>query len=323
MGYLYMITNMINGKSYIGQSINNPETGRILDHLNRRATGSPLLKKAITKYGIENFSYKILAQDIMPDLLNLFEKASIKSFKTLAPHGYNLHHGGSKSPIDEPRSETSQRGCSGQIYLDPSIGKMRRMRGKRCGVKLHKPQKEKAYELYISLPSKLTLTEKRKHLIDEFAGVVNPKTVYRWIEQWSPEEVSSSKPLRKPRVDKSKKEQVHKIFVSLPSSLSITEKRKCIYEKFRDVHPATVCRWIKEWAPTQVGTSHKSKKYYAEIKERAYSVYLSLDSSLTLIEKKNHLYAEFPDISRKTIRNWIRQWQSELENNNQGDPLNG
>lgn len=84
--YIYLITNKINGKFYIGK--------HSTDNLDDGYMGSgTLIKKAIIKYGIENFSKDYLAFCDTKEKLNWFEKFYIKKYKATEV-GYNLTNGG-------------------------------------------------------------------------------------------------------------------------------------------------------------------------------------------------------------------------------------
>lgn len=82
---IYRITNKINGKSYIGQSI----------HIERRweehckPSSSSLVSKAIHKYGKINFLFEILEECQIEDL-DLLEQYWIKKENTISPFGYNI-----------------------------------------------------------------------------------------------------------------------------------------------------------------------------------------------------------------------------------------
>lgn len=95
---IYKITNLLNGKSYIGQTIKDPEE-RWAEH-KRHAFGSHLndqnktLYKAIRKYGIENFSFEVL-QDNIPNFQKL-DEAEIYwiNYYNSFVKGYNETFGG-------------------------------------------------------------------------------------------------------------------------------------------------------------------------------------------------------------------------------------
>ena len=110
MGYIYMIRNTVNGKAYIGQTINKVEN-RINDHFSLTQTrrGSHLLKRAIHKYGRDAFTVEIL-HEALDIFLDDFEIAEIQKHNTLVPHGYNLDGGGNTNKFvsNETRRKMSE-----------------------------------------------------------------------------------------------------------------------------------------------------------------------------------------------------------------------
>lgn len=99
MGIIYCFTNNINGKKYIGQSISK-SNARYNNHKSSYKNPddceyeSPL-HRAFRKYGFENFTYEILAQDIENiDLLNQLEIQYIQQYNCQIPNGYNIESGG-------------------------------------------------------------------------------------------------------------------------------------------------------------------------------------------------------------------------------------
>ena len=98
MGIIYCYTNTINGKVYVGQTI-NPIT-RYNAHKNSYQNSNDkeydsLLHRAFRKYGYENFQYEVLVQDIDDiNLLNELEIYYIKKFNCQTPNGYNVEAGG-------------------------------------------------------------------------------------------------------------------------------------------------------------------------------------------------------------------------------------
>ena len=86
---IYMFKNKLNGKIYVGQS-NNIER-RYSQH--KRATDNMPFHKAVRKYGIDNFKFRIL-KECEIDELNRWEIYYISKCNSLVPHGYNVTKGG-------------------------------------------------------------------------------------------------------------------------------------------------------------------------------------------------------------------------------------
>ena len=94
IGYIYKATNKINGKSYIGKTINFKS--RKAGHLQcAKKNVSGLFYNAIRKYGQQNFEWTILFKDYChPNKLNELEKFFIAYYETFGKNGYNLTFGG-------------------------------------------------------------------------------------------------------------------------------------------------------------------------------------------------------------------------------------
>ena len=98
MGIIYCYTNKINGKKYIGQTINpeNRYNSHKRNYLNPKYKDyNSLLHQAFRKYGFDNFEYEILVKDIGNiEMLNNLEIYYIKHFNSKVPNGYNVEDGG-------------------------------------------------------------------------------------------------------------------------------------------------------------------------------------------------------------------------------------
>lgn len=96
--FIYLITNLINHKRYVGQTISTvTERWRQHKHLASRGKLNYPIYRAIRKYGIENFSIKQIAKVSSNNgigWLNILEELFIKHYKTLKPNGYNVYQGG-------------------------------------------------------------------------------------------------------------------------------------------------------------------------------------------------------------------------------------
>lgn len=98
--YIYKITNLLNGKMYIGQT-NNPKR-RERQHFSLAPSileknKNKILYNAMLKYGVQNFSFEII-EDECEDY-NEKEKFWIKELNTLIPFGYNMTEGGDTPPV--------------------------------------------------------------------------------------------------------------------------------------------------------------------------------------------------------------------------------
>jgi len=102
---VYLVTNTINGKRYVGQTSNSLEERR-KQHL-KISSGCLALRSALVKYGFENFEFSSLFEDLNLEQANYFEKEYIDRYKTKAPNGYNLTDGG--EGVSNPSLETRTR----------------------------------------------------------------------------------------------------------------------------------------------------------------------------------------------------------------------
>ena len=109
LGIIYCYTNLINGKKYVGQTIN--PTKRFNQHKssafneNDKDYDTPL-HRAFRKYGYENFKYEILAEADSIEELNGLEIYYIAHLKTKVPDGYNIKDGGLNA--SNPKSEETK-----------------------------------------------------------------------------------------------------------------------------------------------------------------------------------------------------------------------
>ena len=88
--YIYLTKNIVNGKSYVGK-----HTYRGKDSFDKNYLGSGyLLKRAIKKYGKDNFIQEILEYNSSKEENTEREVFWIKKLNTLVPNGYNIDKGG-------------------------------------------------------------------------------------------------------------------------------------------------------------------------------------------------------------------------------------
>lgn len=107
-GFIYKITNKVNGKTYIGQTKNGFD---IRYMYNIENTSNKLLKSDIEKYGIESFEIiKKFDKACTAEELDELEIAYIQRFHSLeTEHGYNRMTGGKNGrPTEQLREELSE-----------------------------------------------------------------------------------------------------------------------------------------------------------------------------------------------------------------------
>lgn len=91
---IYKITNQINGKVYIGQSVRIKQ--RWSQHCAESTKGTTLLYQAMRKYGIKNFSFEVI-EECLPEQLNEREIYWIAYYDSFNKEkGYNMTPGGSE-----------------------------------------------------------------------------------------------------------------------------------------------------------------------------------------------------------------------------------
>jgi group I intron endonuclease len=96
--YLYRITNSINTKVYIGQTIDPNSRWRA--HKKRSTFEEPkqVIHHAMKKYGSDVFEFEIIACSLNQSDADWMEETLIRQHQSLAPTGYNVEMGGIKRP---------------------------------------------------------------------------------------------------------------------------------------------------------------------------------------------------------------------------------
>ena len=141
---IYKITNNINSKVYIGQTVQSLDK-RWKRHtwystLNRNAMA---ITNAIKKYGKENFKIEII--DEASDIIELNEKEVfyIKKMKSLSPNGYNLTTGGFNKFLSEETKKKISESNKGKKISDET---RKRLSDSHKGYKMSEESKIKLSE---------------------------------------------------------------------------------------------------------------------------------------------------------------------------------
>lgn len=100
MGLIYKITNLVNDKVYIGKTIRTLDE-RKREHLKDYKIEDTKLYRAMRKYGVDNFVFSIVEDDIPNEQTGYCERKYIKEYNSYY-EGYNSTFGGEgESSIDE------------------------------------------------------------------------------------------------------------------------------------------------------------------------------------------------------------------------------
>jgi group I intron endonuclease len=107
--HIYKFTHIASGKSYIGQTIQDPNLRR-LEHISssRYSKKTYHFHNALKKYGIENFKFEIIAAARSLEELNKLEEFYAEAFDCYQ-NGYNIRKaGGNKLHSNESKKRMSE-----------------------------------------------------------------------------------------------------------------------------------------------------------------------------------------------------------------------
>lgn len=147
---IYILTNKINSKKYIGLDSNLPH--RLKKHLRGKSPGCKRIHSAIQKYGAENFDVETIRYpEISRESLAEVEKWKIYQLNTLSPNGYNLTTGGEGNfrYSEETRDQIS-KSKKGQKYPPRSPEHRKNASRSRRLRDIRKQQEKESH--YYSLP---------------------------------------------------------------------------------------------------------------------------------------------------------------------------
>lgn len=108
-GKIYLITNIKNGKQYVGQTQRSIEE-RWSEHVRKAKNhDNHHIGNAILKYGSKDFKIEEIGEASSQEKLDLLEIKTISRLNTMRPNGYNLTEGGlGGSPSIETKEKIRQ-----------------------------------------------------------------------------------------------------------------------------------------------------------------------------------------------------------------------
>lgn len=156
---VYKITNVINGKVYVGQSWDTRK--RWGDHRDQVGLNSSCyIHRAMRKYGIDSFKFQILAVPDSQEVMDELEEYFIRLFDSTNPKkGYNLRTGGAGW---RPNEETRKKMSEVQLLRTQAPGYVHPMQGKT-----HTPEVRKAQSERMTGVPRPDISARQKQLVSE------------------------------------------------------------------------------------------------------------------------------------------------------------
>ena len=313
MGSIYKITNTVNGKAYIGQTIHDAVNGRISKHLNGKSDGSRLVRYAVKKYGQDAFTYEFLHDGIIPEFLDTLEIESIKEYNTIAPAGYNLTLGGGGcKPSEETRGKMSDAKKGNKVSSET----------RRKMSKAHKGKNNHFYGKTHSSEARRKISEsqtgkKRGSHSEETRRKISEANKGKTHTPETRRKLSEAHTGKTPW-NKGKKGQVPwnkgKKLGSLPSETrrKISEGNKGENNGFYGkTHSVKTRGKISEAHTGKTLSDETKRKMSSPYKQSAKTFFYSLPKDMPLPEKRQKLFAKFEGkVAQSTIYGWLRQWLS-------------
>lgn len=144
--HLYIITNTLNGKQYVGQAMHPRQRWNRHKADAQKEKPRLAIQWAIKKYGSQHFTFEVIAACKTPDDANLTEETLIMQLNTLNPNGYNIKPGGqTTSPNRGPNGGSFKLGEHRSPATEFKIGRhVRTSRNALVGAS-KRTEEEKSY----------------------------------------------------------------------------------------------------------------------------------------------------------------------------------
>jgi group I intron endonuclease len=133
MGCVYLATNRVNGKQYVGKTLKTLSCRRVVHECHSRRESNHYFHCALRKYGHENFDWLVLVTSDNANELSSLERTFINSLNTRAPNGYNLTTGGDGTPGWHHSAETRAKQRAARLGTHPTADTRLRLTAAHVG----------------------------------------------------------------------------------------------------------------------------------------------------------------------------------------------
>lgn len=181
-GIVYRVTNRINGKTYIGQTVHDLTIRWRDGHLSSSRTNrsNMVIAKAINKYGVDAFEVVEIDRADSRAELDYLERYWIRFHDSMnAKHGYNLKEGGANGRMRQDvidRIAATKRGVPLPPHHPFHIKGVRR--GIAGEFKKGQPAYNKGIALTTEQRKQISVTLKHKYATGEVTGTKGKKFVH-------------------------------------------------------------------------------------------------------------------------------------------------
>lgn len=186
MGIIYLWTNKVTGKHYVGQTIHPDQRKR--NHIHEAfVKGSDYyFHRSLRKHGLDTFTYEVLEENVDRNQLNMREDFYIDKYNSIWPNGYNQCRANSLDvKAISKMSETKKKQWL-ELPNEEKTKRIETLRQANLGKKQTPKQKQRAAETnqkewIVTYPdgTKKTIVNLRQFCIDEGLGTNGQSNLVR------------------------------------------------------------------------------------------------------------------------------------------------
>lgn len=162
-GYIYKLTNRINGKVYIGQT--TQIENRFKKYKGGHCETQPKLYKALKKYGVDSFLFEIFDTADNSDTLNFLEETYIACFDSIE-YGYNSRPGGNCSKMTKEHKQKISISNTGKKLSEETKQKISKS---HIGMKVSEETRQKISKIQTGMKKNHALMKLSKKYLEHIS----------------------------------------------------------------------------------------------------------------------------------------------------------